>query len=69
MDAKLHREIAILEAEAVMIETHAEKLFKTAAHLPESQQHQETLALAEDESQRAAAIRAKIYSIKQSVGV
>ena len=69
MDAKLHREIAILEAEAVMVETHAEKLFKTAAYLPESQQHQETLALAEDESQRAAAIRAKIYSIKQSVGV
>src|SRR5215472_14291672 len=42
-----------------MIETHAEKLFKTAAQLPESQQHRERLALAEDESQRAAAIRAK----------
>ena len=69
MDAKLHREIAILEAEAVMIETHAEKLFKTTARLPESDQHREMLALAEEESQRAAAIRAKISSLKQGVGI
>lgn len=69
MHAKLHREIATLEAEAAMIETHAERLFKTTTRLPESHQHREMLALAEEESRRAAAIRAKISSLKQGVGI
>ena len=66
MNDKLSREIAILEAEAAMIEAHAAKLLKAPAHSPESVQHQELLALAEEEAQKAAAIRSKISALRRA---
>lgn len=63
MNDKLRREIAILEAEAAMIEAHTAKLLKDLAHPPESRQHQQLLALAEEEAKKAAAIRAKISAL------
>lgn len=66
MNYKLSREIAILEAEAAMIEAHAAKLLKAPQHPTESVQHQELLALAEEEAQKAAAIRAKIAALRRA---
>jgi len=66
MNDKLSREIAILEAEAAMIEAHANKLLKAPAYPPESVQHQELLALAEEEAQKAAAIRLKISALRRT---
>ena len=39
-----------MEVEAEMIEAHADRLFKVLAHLSESRQHQDMLALAEEEA-------------------
>lgn len=69
MNDKLSREIAILEAEAAMIEAHAAKLLRAPRHPPESVHHQDLLALAQEEAKRAADIRAKISALRRRPAV
>jgi hypothetical protein len=67
MKDKLERVIAALEVEAAMIESHAKRLSNIAPHLADPEQHREIVALAQEEADRAEAIRRQIRLLQDHV--
>ena len=60
MKEKLERVIATLEVEAAMIESHAQRLLEMVPFLAGDEQRHETLQLAQEETERAEAIKRQI---------
>ena len=60
MKEKLERVIATLEVEAAMIESHAERLLEMVPSLAGDEQRHEMLQLAQEETERAEAIKRQI---------
>jgi hypothetical protein len=60
MKEKLRRVIAVLEVEAAMIESHAQRLLEMVPSLAGDEQRHEMLQLAKEETDTAEAIRRQI---------
>ena len=60
MKEKLERVIATLEVEAAMIESHAQRLLEMVPSLAVDEQQHEMLQLAQEETERAEAIKRQI---------
>ncbi len=60
MKEKLERVIATLEVEAAMIESHARRLLEMVPSLAVDEQRHEMLHLAQEETERAEAIKRQI---------
>ena len=60
MKEKLERVIATLEVEAAMIESHAQRLLEMVPSLAGNEQRHEMLELAQEETERAEAIKRQI---------
>jgi cell division protein FtsB len=60
MKEKLKRVIAVLEVEAAMIESHAQRLLEMVPSLAGDEQRHEMLQLAKEETDTAEAIRRQI---------
>ena len=64
MKEKLERVIATLEVEAAMIESHAQRLLEMVPSLAGNEQRHEMLELAQEETERAEAIRRQILLLQ-----
>ena len=64
MQHKPDRDIAVLEAEAKMLETHAEKLSIMARHLADPEHQREIIKLSHEETEKAEGIRRQIRLLK-----
>ena len=60
MKEKLERVIATLEVEAAMIESHAQRHLEMVPSLAGNEQRHEMLELAQEETERAEAIKRQI---------
>jgi len=60
MEEKLERVIAALEVEAAMIESHVQRLLEMVPSLAGNEQRHEMLELAQEEAERAEAIKRQI---------
>jgi hypothetical protein len=61
----LRREIAVLQVEADMIESHVHKLVETASQLTDSDDQHNLLLLADEETDEATTIRIQIQLLKE----
>ncbi|MGA8437216.1 MAG: hypothetical protein WB714_03220 [Candidatus Sulfotelmatobacter sp.] len=64
MQHKLDRNIAVLEVEAKMLESHAEKLSIMARQLAEPDHQREIIKLSHEETEKAEGIRRQIRLLK-----
>ena len=64
MQHKPDRDIAVLEAEAKMLETHAEKLSIMACQLADPEHQREIIKLAHEVTEKAEGIRRQIRLLK-----
>ena len=60
MKERIEREIAALEVEAAMIESHAQRLLEMAPSLAGDEQRHKMVQLAKEETERAEAIKRQI---------
>jgi uncharacterized protein YigA (DUF484 family) len=60
MKEKLERVIAALEVEAAMIGSHAQRLLEMVPSLADNEQRHEMMELAQEETERAEAIKRQI---------
>jgi hypothetical protein len=64
MPHKLHRTIAVLEAEAKMLEAHAERLSIMARQMADPEHQREIIKLSHEETEKAEGIRRQIRLLK-----